>query len=38
MELPVDYTGKNDIVVVRLVRNLYGSKQAAYMWYTHLLV
>jgi hypothetical protein len=37
MELPVDYTGKDDVVVVRLVRNLYGSKQAAYnMWYTHL--
>jgi hypothetical protein len=36
MELPVDYTGKDDVVVVRLVRNLYGSKQASYMWYTHL--
>jgi hypothetical protein len=36
MELPTDYTGKEDKVVVRLIRNLYGSKQAAYMWYTLL--
>jgi hypothetical protein len=33
MELPTDYTGFEDKVVVRLIRNLYGSKQAAYMWY-----
>jgi hypothetical protein len=36
MELPTDYTGKEDKVVVRLIRNLYGSKQAVYMWYTLL--
>ena len=33
MELPTDYTGFEDKVVVRLIRNLYGSKQVAYMWY-----
>lgn len=38
MELPPDYTGFDETgnqnrVVVRLLRNLYGSKQAAYMWY-----
>jgi hypothetical protein len=37
MELPIDYAGKEDRVVVRLlIRNLYGSKQAAYMLYTLL--
>jgi hypothetical protein len=36
MELPIDYTGMEDRVVVRLIRNLYGSKQAAYIWYTLL--
>jgi hypothetical protein len=36
MELPIDYTGLEHRVVVRLIRNLYGSKQAAYMWYTLL--
>jgi hypothetical protein len=36
MELPIDYTGLEHRVVVRLIRNLYVSKQAAYMWYTLL--
>jgi hypothetical protein len=36
MELPFDYTGHENRVIVRLIRNLYGSKQAAYMWYTLL--
>jgi hypothetical protein len=38
MELPLDSTGFDDSgnqvrIVVRLLRNLYGSKQAAFMWY-----
>jgi hypothetical protein len=38
MELPSDYTGVDEAgnpirIVVRLLRNLYGSKQAAFMWY-----
>jgi hypothetical protein len=36
MQLPENYTGKEDRVIVRLIRYLYGSKQAAYMWYTLL--
>jgi hypothetical protein len=39
MELPADYTGFDDNgnvrrVIVRLRKNLYGSKQAALMWYS----
>jgi hypothetical protein len=39
MELPADYTGKDENgvqrrIIVRLLRNLYGSKQAAFMWYS----
>jgi hypothetical protein len=39
MELPSDYTGidadgKQRNVIVRLKKNLYGSKQAALMWYS----
>jgi hypothetical protein len=34
MELPSDYIGGKERVIVRLIRNLYGSKQAAFMWYT----
>jgi hypothetical protein len=38
MELPSDYTGFDESgnqirIVVRLLRKLYGSKQAAFMWY-----
>jgi hypothetical protein len=41
MYLPYDWTGydedgKPNRIVVRLLRNLYGSKQAALMWYNHL--
>jgi hypothetical protein len=39
MELPPDYVGLDDKgkqrrIIVRLKRNLYGSKQAGYMWYS----
>jgi hypothetical protein len=41
MKLPSDWCGKDEngvqrSVVVRLLRNLYGSKQAALLWYNHL--
>lgn len=42
MELPQDWIGRTATgkklgrIVVRLLRNLYGSKQAALMWYNHL--
>ena len=43
MLLPNDWTGQDDKgnprkIVVRLLRNLYGSKQAALMWYNHLYI
>jgi hypothetical protein len=41
MTLPYDWSGKDENgnqrkVVVQLLRNLYGSKQAALLWYNHL--
>jgi len=42
MEVPPDWIGRDENgnkpgkIVVRLLRNLYGSKQAALLWYNHL--